>query len=468
MAFQYLKNKLAIFFREILWDDEQLPESKNLRTFILKPLRVAVMVSKGFYRHECFGRATTLTYVTLLNLIPLIAIALAILSFLAAENSNVIEKYLQDFFAPAGSATSNGALETAKTNQFVKNVMGFVRNVNINQISFYGYLFLFLSSLSLISSVENSFNHIWGVKRGRSLLRKTSSYSIILFILPFFIVISLSLSANYQSFAVGKAEVLDKTLLGFKGKFYVLDLMISVSSYAVRNLGIAFSHLLQFLFAWLFFSLLYFYLPYTKVKAYFSLKGGLITAIMFELAKPLFTGYIKYFMASTSIGKIYGAISFLPFSLFWIYIVWIIILLGAELTYAFQNVKAYQSEFLLGNLNRKSKDLIVLKMVKEILVHQQVNIYFTVEDLANRFNAPYYFVEGSISLLVSSGIIVEDVKTEQLRIVDERITPGKVMHAMYLAGKNYSTEIKNVSPELEKQLEDWENILLSNSGKFDV
>lgn len=467
-AFQYMKNKISIFFREILWDDDQISSDQNIKRFLLSPLRIGVVVLQGFSRHECFTRATTLTYLTLLNMVPILAIALAILSFHASENASAIEKYLQDFFAPVGSVASSDGGSSVKANQFVQSIMSFVKNVNLKHISIYGYLFLLLSSISLVSSVEFSFNKIWGVKRGRSLLRKLGSYSIVLIILPFFVVISFSLSADYQTFALGKTTGIENVLNGFKGYFYFVDLMINVSSYAIHHLGVFISHLLQFLFAWLFFSLLYYYLPFTKVRFYYGLMGGLITAVLFEVAKPIFTGYIKYFLVSSSIAKIYGAISFVPFSLFWLYIVWIIILFGAELTYGFQNVKAYQSEFRLRRMNRKSKDLIVLKMVKEILVNQKVNRYFTIADLSNRLNIPFYFVESSISLLIQSSIIEEDKNTDLIKIIDMEITPAKVMLSLYNAGKFDTLELKIVSAELEMPINDWENLLLSKPSKFEI
>lgn len=467
LAFKYLKNKLSLFFREILWDDEQLTSNQNLTRYILMPLRIGVIVSKGFYRHECFGRAMTLTYISLLNLIPLLAIALATLSFFAIEHASDIENYLMDFFSPAGTANSNGAAN-AKANLFVQNIMKIVKNVNTKQISSYGYFFLFISSLSLISSIEYSLNHIWGIKKGRSFLRKAGSYSIVLMGLLTFIILSISLSATYQTYAKVTEKGIENTLNNFKGNFYLFDLMINVSSYAIHHLGIVLSHFLQFFFAWLFFTLLFFYLPYTKVKLNFSIKSGLVTALLFELAKPIFTSYIQYFLVSSSIGKIYGALSFIPFAIFWIYIVWVIVLLGAELTYAFQNVKAYQMEFRLSQMNRKSKDLIVLKIVKEILVQQKNQQFFTIEELSFLFKVPIYFVEASVSLLVGGGLIEVEPKTEKIKIVDDQVTPGQVMIAMYHSGKDDKLELKFVSPELEYQMKDWESILMASSSKFEV
>ena len=462
-AFQYLKSKISLFFREDLWDDDQLPENQNLKRFLLKPLRVGVMVSKGFYRHECFTRATSLTYVTLLSMIPLLAIAFAVLSYYATEHSSAIEKYLQDFFAPAGAA--NG-IASEKANQFVQGIMGFVKNINFKQFKLIGLAFLFLSAISLISSIEYSFNHIWGIKRGRSFIKRVGAYSIVLLVLPFFIAITLSLSTSYQLFTTKTSGGVENTLSNFKGNFYLLDLMVNVSNFAIHHLGVLISQVLQFLFAWLLFTLLYYYLPYTKVKVYFSMKGGLITAILFELAKPLFTGYVTYFLSKSPIGKMYGALSFIPVSFLWIYIVWVIVLLGAEMTYAFQNVKAYQNEFRINRMNRKSKDLIVLKMVKEMLSQQRWNLQFTVEGLSERFNLPMYFVESSVSLLIEGGIVVEDANTSKIKVVDETITPGQVMIAMYNAGKTDSSDLKYFAVEIDEQLNNWESILASTPSKF--
>jgi membrane protein len=468
LSFHQIKRKLSLFFKENLWEDEKLTSKNQFIQRLLSPLRVAVMVSKGFIRHECFARATALTYSSLLGMLPLLVVVFAVLSFFAAEHAPAIEKYLQNFFSPTSSISVNNGLDNEKTTHFVKGIMSFVKGVKTKQITIVGFIFLILFSTSLISKIEYSFNRIWGIKRGRGLIRKIGSYSLILLISPFIIAICLALSTSYQDFAMNKTSEIESFLAGFTGQFYIIDLMITISSFAVHNLGFAFSHLLQFLFAWFLFAVLYFYLPYTKVKISNSLKGGLITAVLFELSKPIFTGYVKYFFASTQISKIYGALSFLPVTVLWIYTVWVIVLLGAELTYSFQNLKSYQSEIALKQMSRKAKDLLILKIIKDILIHHQINHFFTIEEIANRFHLPYYFVDESMSILKEGGIVEENRDTGRIKILNENIKPGQVIIGLSCTGKKIKTEFSESSIELEKIMNDWDSVYLESEATFDV
>jgi len=468
LSFQQIKGKILQFFKENLWDDEKISSEGHLVQKIFKPLRVVAMVSRGFLRHECFARATTLTYSSLLSMLPLLVVVFAVLSFFAAEHAQDIEKNLQIFFSPTSAASVQDSVSNEKHTQFVKGIMSFVKSVKTKQITIIGFVFLTLFSISLISNIEYSFNRIWGIRRGRSLIRKVGSYSLILLLSPFVIVVCLALSTSYQDFALHKTSEVELYLQGLKGQFSIIDLMINISSFAVHNLGFVLSHLLQFMFAWLLFAVLYFYLPFTNVKINNSLKGGFITAVLFELSKPIFTGYVKYFFMSTEISKIYGALSFLPVTVLWVYIVWLIILFGAELTYSFQNLNSYKNEIVLSKMNRKSKDIFILKIIKHLLIQQQVNHFLTVDEIANRFHLPFYFVEDALSILKEGGVVEENVNTGRIKIIKDDVTPGQVLMCLSSTGNNDKSEFANVSTELDVLMNDWEAIYLKSDVKFDV
>ena len=238
--------------------------------------------------HNAFQAAGSLCFTSLLALVPLLAVVLGVLSWLPIANNLVdeLQNFLFKNFVPAAGET-------------VQNyVLQFVGNTK--KLTGAGAFFLIITSLMLMNTIEHSLNQIWQVHASRSFSSRLMMYWAVLTMGPMLIGGSVVLTSYIT------ALTFDNT----------------------ANLHLRF---LPFLVAVLGFTLLYMVAPNRRVHARDALFGGLLTAMLFELAKFGFVWYVTNFPTYT---KLYGALATFPIFLLWIYVTWIITLLGAIFTAA--------------------------------------------------------------------------------------------------------------------------------------
>lgn len=235
--------------------------------------------------------AQALSYTTVLALVPFTTVAFAILSVFPVfeEWMATIQTFIYRHFVAASGDTVQFYLQ-----QFSQKTA---------QLTAIGLLFLIVTALMLMETIEYTFNEIWRVQQKRKALFRFLTYWAILTLGPILLVVSLSLTSYVVSL-----PLLEKTIGGSLRAFFLNSL--------------------PFLFEVLAFTLLYMAVPNTHVRWRHALIGSVLTAILFELAKWGFAYFVVNFSAYQ---VIYGAIATLPVFLIWIYLSWMIVLLGAEL-----------------------------------------------------------------------------------------------------------------------------------------
>ncbi len=257
-------------------------------------LKVLKNIVKRFYQEDCSDRAASLVYTTLLSLVPFGLVALSILS--AVPWLQGLGAKMQSFiFANfvAGSAQS-----------IVEHLQGFMERLpGLSKANIWA---LALVSLWTIYNVSSAFNAIWRVKHRRNIYKSFSIYILILLLTPLlmglgFLVSSFLISLPWVN-SIFQIPYLEKILL---------ELIACVLSFST-------------------FTLLNWILPTCKVPFYAAVIGGVLSDLLFESAKYAFTLYISYF---PSYVLLYGALAILPIFLVWLYISWVIILLGAMIAH---------------------------------------------------------------------------------------------------------------------------------------
>lgn len=233
-----------------------------------------------------------LAYVTLLSLVPMVAVVFAVLAYLPAfaQVQQQLERFVFDNFVPTAGEVIHDYLLT-----FVGNA---------SRTTSFGLLALMVVALLLISAIDENLNHIWRSRGKRRLATTIAVYWLVLTLGPLLVGASLLATSYVVSLRL------------FDG-----ELMVGVMS---RLLGL-FPLLLSFC-AMLFIYLL---VPNVKVRLRHALIGALIAALLFEGAKKGFAFYITQF---TSYQLIYGALAAIPILFVWVYLSWLIVLLGAEVT----------------------------------------------------------------------------------------------------------------------------------------
>jgi len=231
-----------------------------------------------------------LSFVTLLSIVPLLAVIFSVFSLFPVFQDwrGEVESFVFKNFVPTLGESIQGYLI-----RFVENA------TNMTSL---GLVALFLVALLLISSIDHTLNHIWRVRKNRRQLVSFSIYWVVLTLGP--VLIGISLLTTSYLFSLTGFE--DNTLL------------------AVRKLFLAF---LPYLGSFSSFLLIYLLVPHTRVHFWSALSGAMIAAILFELSKSAFALYFTHFPVYK---EIYGALAIIPLLFVWIFISWVVILVGAQ------------------------------------------------------------------------------------------------------------------------------------------
>ena len=236
--------------------------------------------------------AAALAFSTILALVPAAAVTFSMLSIFPVFEEWSL--YLEDFMYKNLVPAAGEAVQT-QLQEFIGQTA---------RLTAFGLLFLLVSALLLLFTIEESLNKIWRVQDNRPLVQRVLSYWAVLTLAPLLMGASLSLTSYFVSTA----------LEGGGG------------SDTIQNL---FTTALPFLFEFLAFVLLYVVVPNCPVKFRHAVVGGLVAAVLFEIAKHGFTWYISNFH---SYEVIYGALASIPIFLIWVYLSWLVVLVGAEVT----------------------------------------------------------------------------------------------------------------------------------------
>lgn len=254
---------------------------KFIKSFVERCLDDKVTVTAGH-----------LTYVTMLSLVPMMAVTVAVMASMPAfeDFRETMQDLVMDNLLPA----SGEALEEY-FGTFVENA---------RQLSAIGVSFLFVVAIMLMSNIDKSLNRIWRVTKKRRFVVSLAVYWMILTLGP--ILIGLSIGASS----------------------YLMALTAAADEY-VRGLNSLMLTLLPLISTTVAFLLVYVLVPNKVVKVRHAIWGALVAAVLFELAKNGFGLYLQYF---PTYERVYGAVATIPILIVWIYLSWNIILIGAEVT----------------------------------------------------------------------------------------------------------------------------------------
>ncbi len=338
------------FITEDVWritDSEVSGKQKKGYNF----MKIVSLVVRRFSDDDLSNRASALTYSTLLSLVPLLAVLLSIARGFGFHN--IIESQLFDNFPGQKEVLSkafdfvNSYLAQAKEGLFVG----------------LGLILLLYTVLNLISGIEDNFNMIWQVKKGRPYYRKFTDYFSVLLLLPVFLVFSSGLS------------IFVSTMLDSIDKF---DVLTPVYGFFLK--------LTPFFVSILAFTFLYMFMPNTKVQFKHALYAGIFAGSAFLLFQYL---YISGQVWVSKYNAIYGSFAFLPLLLLWLQLSWLICLIGAEFSYASQNIRTYSFEADSKNITRRYYDFVMLTVATLIVKRfEKGHPPYTADEISLNFKIP--------------------------------------------------------------------------------
>jgi len=275
-------------------------------------------------------RAMSLVYTTLLSIVPLIALIFSVLKGFGVHEQ--LEKYMYALLAPLGD----------KGAEITDNVMQLVHSVNGKVLGGISLAFFIYTAISMVQKVEESFNYVWYVSKPRSFSKRFTEYLFVLFIGPIFIVIALGMITSLQN----------ETLIQYLLKNDILG-----------PLFIATSKLTPYLLVTAVFTFLYAYMPNTQVRIRSALVGGITGGFLWASTSVLFAAFV---MNSARTQAIYASFAIAITVLIWLYLNWLILLIGAQLAFYFQNpayLRIGRREPRLSNSMRERLALNVMFLV---------------------------------------------------------------------------------------------------------
>ncbi len=321
---------------------------------------------RELHRDKVIIRASGLAYSSLLAAVPLVAVGFALFSAFGAFDD--VKQYVQDFLFSQLLPTSHEVI-LQYLNQSADSA---------SRMGLIGFLFLILASILLLDNIESNFNQIWHVSTRRKLISKLTSYTSVLVFGTLLLGTSITMSARI------KAAILSD---------------VPFDPGTLETLG---SWLFPLALSFLAFWLMYMVIPYTRVQIKSAALGALIGSILWELGKHVFANSVGQ---SVRYSTVFGSLAVIPIFLIWLYITWIIVLLGLEIAFVHQHFAALIRNQAAGDLDGCDRMPIGLQLFT--LIAQRFNDGRdppTSDELSRRFMLATGSVDSHIDRLVDTGL----------------------------------------------------------------
>lgn len=377
MVFTKIKANIQRLIRFLTYDIWRITgaETSSLKFSFYNIIKSFMLVYRNIDGSELNTRAAALTYRTLLSIVPMLAVLFGIARGFGFQN--IVESQLFSYFKGQ--------------EDLLKRSMGFIdKSLEYAQGGVFlgvGVVLLLYTVVNLLSSIESDFNTIWGIKKGRSYYRQFTDYLALVIITPIFLICNAGLSVILNS-------TIDIAVLGV-----VISPMIKI---------------IPFVITIFLFTLIYIYIPNTKVKFSSALISGVFAGTAFQLFQML---YISGQIWISKYNAIYGSFAVLPLLLLWLQLSWFICLLGVELSFAYQNVSKFSFEHETKNISRRYKDFTILIIVSLIVKRfQKGEEPYTADDISSNFKIPTRLTSELLFFLQEIGIILETPTIKDQRV----------------------------------------------------
>lgn len=429
--------KVLDFLKKDIW----LITFKNMPKYqavLIKTLRILLLAFRGYDEDKVSLRSSALTFYSMLSVVPVAAMAFGISKMVGIDKQ--LTRYLNEQFA--------GQQEVL--DYIIQFANSFLEKTKGGLIAGIGAIILIWSIMKVFGNIESSFNAIWQIRRGRNWFRKFSDYMSMLIIAPILLVSSSS------------ATVFISTMLK---QLAVENAIVGVLSPVIFML----IKLVPYVLIWLLLTMVYMVMPNTKVNFKSAFVAGIISGTVFVLVQWI---YIHFQVGVSKYNAIYGSFAALPLFLIWLQMSWLIVLFGAEISFAVQNVEKYEFEPDTQNLSPFSWRVLTLT-VAHLLIKNFANGQkaLTAEEISKKLEIPIRAVRDIIYMLVDSEILSEvNTKNEKEKAyqpaVDTNIlTVSYVLNALDHRGTNKILAIASTEKEhIIKLLNDFDIAIQNAKG----
>ena len=428
-----IRKQIRTFLSFISRDIWRISEHEvgGLRHRIYNIIRTIILASKGFSNNELVTKASSLTFFSLFALVPLLGLILGIAKGFGFQQ--LIETQL--IRSMPGHTEVLDFLFSFVESKLEVAGSGVIVGV--------GILFIIFSVWAILNNIEISFNKIWLIPKSRGFLRKITDYMALLLIIPILLIIS-------------------------SGASIFLNTMMEKSSIlaAVSPLVNFLMKLSPFFISWLLFTQLYILAPNTKVRFKNAAISVLIVGTAFQIFQSLYIGgqlWVNRYNA------IYGSFAAFPLLLLWLQLAWIMVLYGAEITFASQNIRNFFFEKEIKHISARYSYFSTL-MITGIICKRFENreAPLTAVEISSLYHIPSRLTQRILNLLIEMKIINQTISDEDKRVITyqpaidiNQITVGMILKSMFDFGtEDFKMDIQgrfrrhwNVMLDIEKELE---------------
>jgi membrane protein len=369
----------------------------------------ATVVANARYRDDVLNlQAMGLTYSTLLSLVPFLAVMFSVLKAFGVQNG--LEPFLAQMLQPLGTEAS----------RVTSNIIKFVENIRVGILGAAGVAMLFYTVVTLVAKIEDALNQIWRVPRSRTWGQRVTAYLSVVLVGPVMVFTALTLTASAQSYWL--VERLFE--IGFVS--YVFTLTTSVMPFVLLCAT---------------FTFLYKLIPYTKVRLGSALIGGITAGVLWQLVGM---GFAAFVANSARYAAVYSSFAIMVVFLIWLYVGWLIFLVGAEVTYFHQYPSAFVREALSGGRGHRFREWLALATLVEVsrrhfsqqppLDQTELAVRFGVSNLGNL-----------IDDFVRAGILLKSAEPEGVALARPPETVA-VKDVLDIVGDTAARELKSGGP----------------------
>ena len=401
---------------EYLWG-EDLGAASALRRRLVHALRMVYAIGRDLGEGQLTLRAMSLVYTTLLSLVPLLALSFSVLKGFGVHNQ--VRPTLLALLAPLGE----------KGVEITNQVIGFVNNIKVGVLGALGLGLLVYTVITLLQKIESSLNFVWRVKRARPLAQRFSQYLSVLLTGPLLIFSAVGVTAAF----FGSSTV--QALIAIEPLGTLVKLVAT---------------LLPFMFVIAAFGFIYVLMPNTRVRVVSALVGATVAGVLWQ---TLGWGFAAFIVSSTQYTAIYAGFAIVIVSMIWLYLNWLIVLIGASIACYHQYpalLATPRSEFRLSN---RVKEKIALLIATFIGRNYYTNTpAWSLGALAERIGVPVMSVESVLTTILRAGYITETADDPPLYLPArpfETISVKELLDAMRTADEEVSLRAEILPHEAE-------------------
>ncbi len=390
-----IKEKVIQFLSTDIWRAGR-GEISRPRTLLLRAAQMLLLAIRGYIRDNCALRASSLTFFSLLSVVPVMALAFGIAKGFGLQDR--LESQLYQRLAGQEEVV-------ARIIRFARTLL---ENTQGELIAGIGVLLLIWAAVKVLGHIEAALNEIWKVP-SRSFIRKFTDYLTIMIISPLLVVLSSSVTVYITT-----------QVTAMTSRMAVLKI--------ADPLIFSLLKLLPFGLIWLLFILIYLVMPHTRVRPVSAIIGGVVAGTTFQITQG---AYINAQVLLSKYNAIYGSFAALPFFLIWLQVSWTIALFGAQIAYAHQHMGQHLLRMDYQGISlyfRKKLAVCVLRRILENFSDGRPPV--TAEEIAEHLGLPHGLVVEELAHLIAGGMVsaVEDPRRE-----DTAYQPARDIHGLRLA-----------------------------------